>query len=333
MYPLARRLAELCRQLEQLHRLGLYHGFLTPHSVYWDGEGWVLDHVWLGALVGLCGAEGVLRRTDVAAGFLAPEVLRWEAPPTLGSDIYGVGAILYGRLTGEPPMGPAEALALAQGQPAPPFRAGSALKGKAPTVSRRLQDIAVKALQPDPAQRQRSMAQLAEELAACRWPDDAVATLVADARDLSRQGKLVEAYDALDEAQRLSPGDPEVHYARAEIFFMEREFSWALKENLKALGVEATADRCYLQGQCLVALNRHDEAVELFRLGLEAGDCSRGRHLLAQCLERAGEARMALAEYREALRRATVIERDDAMARVIEADLSALVSRGEPPGP
>lgn len=177
------------------------------------------------------------------------------------------------------------------------------------------------------------MAQLAEELAACRWPDDAVATLVADARDLSRQGKLVEAYDALDEAQRLSPGDPEVHYARAEIFFMEREFSWALKENLKALGVEATADRCYLQGQCLCALNRHDEAMEFFRLGLEAGDCSRGRHLLAQCLERTGEARRALVEYREALRRATVIERDDAMARVIEADLSALVSRGEAPAP
>jgi serine/threonine protein kinase len=334
VYPLVRRLAILCRQLEQLHRLGVYHGFLTPYNIFWDGTAWVLDHVWLGPLIGLSPGENVLRRTDVAAGYLAPEVLRWEAPPALASDVYGIGAVLYGRLTGTPPMDPAAALAMTQGQPAPPFRAGSALAGRAPTASRRLRDLVVKALKTDPTERPRSIAALAEELDACRWPDDWIVTLLEDAREFSQhQDKLAEAYDALDEAQRLSPGDPLVHHARAEIYFREREFAWALKENLKALEVEATADRCYLQGQCLSALGRDEEALEFYRMGLEQEDCSRGRHLLAQCLDKIGQPRKALDEYRRALHFARLVEGNNELAQAIEAELSALASRsGSPDG-
>jgi serine/threonine protein kinase len=74
VYPFVARLVTLCRQLERLHRRGVYHGFLTPYNVHWQKDGWVIDHAWLGQLVGLALAEGVLARTEVAAGFLAPEV-------------------------------------------------------------------------------------------------------------------------------------------------------------------------------------------------------------------------------------------------------------------
>lgn len=324
VYDFLPRLVTLCRQLERLHRHGVYHGLLVPDCLHWDGDGWIIDRVWLGALAGLTAAEEVFRGLGDEVGYVAPEMLRWDAPPALAADIYGIGAVLYGWLTGTPPMDASAARAISEGQPPPPFRAGTAIGTLAPTVSRRLQRVLVKALQTEPAQRQRSLDELERELSACRWPDDMVATYLEDAREYCRQGRAADAYDVLDAAQRLDPGSPDIHHARAEVFFMEGEYKWALKENQKALNVETTVPACLLHARCLLALERCDEATEVARTALEQEDSSRVRHLLAQCLEKGGEPRGALREYESARRIAEVVEKDPVRLAEIVADLTSL---------
>ena len=315
----------LCRQVARLHQLGIYHGLLSPGCVYRAGEGWLLDEVWLGQLVGLIKGEQVLISRGELAGYLAPEVLAWRMPPTLASDIYGLGAVLYGAITGQPPLDPTATVDLARAAE-PPIRQPTGVRAKAPGISRRLEAILVKALHPDPSQRHRSLDQLIEELEKCRWPADAVETLVAEAREAQKLGRSHEAYECLNRALVLDPGNPLIHHVRAEIYFLDGDPKWALKENIKALQVEPTAPVLLLHGQCLVALARHEEAEELIREVLALEDSSRGRHMLAHCLEKIGRTTQAIAQLEQALAIATT-ERNSSLAETIQTQLSSLLSK------
>ena len=82
-----------------------------------------------------------------------------------------------------------------------------------------------------------------------------------------------------------------------------------------------------LQGQCLAAMGNDDDAVWAFREGLAKEDCSRGRHLLAKSLERTGQHRAALEEYRQAAQIAELVERDQVRFQEINIDLSALLGK------
>lgn len=325
-YAFLEQLLVLARQLEALHRLGIYHGFLNPYSLAWEDNGWILDHVWLGALVGLAEKASVFEVHQEMLGYLAPEIFAWSAPPTLRTDIYGVAAFAYGRLTGRPPLDPRTAQALSQGESVALAQPADQLRQLAPTVSRRLQRILARALASDPSQRFTSLEQFAQELRGCVWPDDVVDTLLEDARDFQKKGLLVEAYDALDEAQRLSPGHENIHHARAEIYFLEGEFRSALKENTKALNIIQTPSICMLHGQCLYALNRFEEALECFEESLRLKDSSLGRHLLGQCLEKIGKVTAAMEEWQIGLRIARD-ERDFKIAEAIELNISRLTPK------
>jgi serine/threonine protein kinase len=327
VYPFLQRVDQLCEHLRRLHRLGIYHGFLTPTSARWADGNWLVDHLWLAPLVGLVPPESLFRRTEVSVGYLAPEVLRWETPPMLGSDIYGLAGIVYAALTGAPPTDPDAALGIARKAPPPAFRAGSVLRDHGKTVSRRLREIVARALSPDPTARHRSIDEFQTDLRACLHPSDMVTSLLADAAEYHGQGRVVEAYDSLDAAQRLAPGDPAVHHARAEIYFLEREFTWALRENTKALAVEPTPVRYFLHGQILHALERYDSARDMLELGLELDDCARGRHLLARCLESLGLHRRALEEYEKAAEMARTREQNPTRVMEIEKDRNILLSK------
>ncbi len=327
IYPFLEQVTVLCRQLEALHRLGIYHGFLNPYSLHWESDGWLIDHVWLGATVALAEKDSVFDAHQEMLGFLAPETLGWAAPPTLRTDIYGIGAFMYGRLTKQAPLDAKAALAYSHGQPAPSFQAAATMREVAPDVSRRLQGILAKAMHADPAQRYVSLDQLTQELRGCVWPDDVVATLVEDAMDYQRKALLVEAYDTLDYAQKLAPGHESIHHARAEIFFLEGEFKHALRENAKALNIQATPSICFLHGQCLFALGRFDEALDCYQEGLRMKDCSLGRHLLGQCLEKIGQVKEAVSEWQIGLKMARDVERDYKIAEVIELNISRLTPK------
>jgi tetratricopeptide (TPR) repeat protein len=316
----------LCNQVARLHHLGIYHGLLHPGCIYREGDGWRLDETWLGQLVGVTRGEQVLANRGVLAGFVAPEVLAWRMPPTLASDIYGIASALYGAITGQPPLETAAALEIVRGGTQPAYRAITGLRSKASGISRRLESILAKALHADPAQRHRSLDQLIEELQKCRWPADAVETLVADARDAHKLGRLAEAYELLDKGLLLDPGNPLVHHVRAECFFFERAPKAALEENQKALRIDPTPPVLLLHGQCLMALQRYDEAEDMIREALAQEDSSRARHMLAQCLEKVGRTMQAIAQLEQALAIAKT-ESNTALTETIQSQLSALLAR------
>jgi tetratricopeptide (TPR) repeat protein len=232
--------------------------------------------------------------------------------------VFGVATVLHILLTGTSPRG----------------AINSDGRDECPFLTRRLEGILLKALHSDPLQRHRSLEQFAQDIAQCRWPVDLVNTLVEDARLFQQQGKLAQAYDALDRALKYDPGNHVVHSTRAEIFFLEGDPKWALIENSKALDVEPTAGALLLHGQCLLALNEYKEAEVYFRRSLELDSSSRGRLLLAKCLEKLGQDDQAVGEYQVAVRLALSVEHNSVLVDSINEDLTALLKRmNEAAGP
>ncbi|MDB5099337.1 MAG: protein kinase, partial [Cyanobacteria bacterium RYN_339] len=89
----------VARALMAAHALGWVHGDLKPDNVVVTPEG---RHVLLD--VGLMAPVGA--RREAIAGtleYLAPEVLR-KAPVAPAADMYALGALAYGWLTGRPPF-------------------------------------------------------------------------------------------------------------------------------------------------------------------------------------------------------------------------------------
>lgn len=310
-----------------MHRLGIYHGFLSPGYLFAAEDGLRIDHVWLGPLVGLVSPEAVLGNSGDLPGYLAPEILAWRSPPTLSSDVYGIGAVLYGCLTDKPPLDPEATQPFIQTEAPPTFGGVLGARPRAPLMTRKLEAFLVKTLQPDPFTRPRSMQELIAELESCNWPEDMVRTRVEDALQWQKQNRLADAYDALDRALELDPGNPLVHHARAEIFFLEGSPRWALEENAKALRVAPSGSVWFLHGQCHAAMEDYQQAEHAYRRGLEREDCSRGRYLLAKCLEKAGRHQHAVEQYRQAVQIAESVERNTVLVAEIQAGLSALLKR------
>ena len=122
-------IVELTHVLQHLAKHGVVHGDLKPANVIVDSNGkpTLLD---LGVATlkeeHIEGFQGTL-------GFVAPEQLRGETP-SRHTDIYGLGAILYVALTGQPPFVVPDAAALTYVPlvtlPPPP----SALRGEIPSA-------------------------------------------------------------------------------------------------------------------------------------------------------------------------------------------------------
>ncbi len=326
-YAFVCRIQQLCEQLNALHRLGMYHGFLTPQTVDDADKHWDIDGVWMGRLVGASKAESLFAQTGVDPADLAPEVLQWDTPPTLSCDIYGIGCLLYHGFTSAAPLDRDAATALAcHGGPMPAFRV-SHIQELAPNVPHRLQRIVVKALQLDPAARHQSLDELVDDLASCHWPQDMTESLIEDALDLQKQGKVVEAYDQLDEALSFEPGSPAVHHARAKIFFLEGEYEWTLKQNQIALDIEPTGAVCALHAQAYLALGQTDEACKSARMSIRLEESAATHQIFARCLEQAGRAQEALVEYEQAYEMAQLQQLADIQADTIKSELTALLSR------
>jgi serine/threonine protein kinase len=98
-----------------------------------------------------------------APAFMAPEQARGAVRETCpGTDVYGLGGILYECLTGRPPLGPAYPFEdllrrILNDAPVPP-------RHHNPEVSRRVERICLKALEKDPSRRHANARELAEEL-------------------------------------------------------------------------------------------------------------------------------------------------------------------------
>jgi WD40 repeat protein/tetratricopeptide (TPR) repeat protein len=158
-------LATVARAVHHAHQRGVLHRDLKPGNVLLDADGrpYVTD---FGLARPIEGDSGLTRSGSIVGtpSYMPPEQARAEKRLTTAVDVYGLGAILYQCLTGQPPFrGPSvmdTVLAVLDREPVRPRDLASGL-------DRDLEVICLKCLEKDPARRYGSALALAEDLE--RW--------------------------------------------------------------------------------------------------------------------------------------------------------------------
>jgi len=156
---------QLLRTLKAAHAHGVIHGDLTSNNL-------LLEHTADGDAItlidfGLARLDGRWEHGDLVSGtpeYMAPELVR-GGPPTVSTDLYGVGIILYELLTGRTPFegGPTDEVLRRQleEEAVPPSH-----RRPDREIPPELDRIVLRALHKDPPGRFASAAELARELAA-----------------------------------------------------------------------------------------------------------------------------------------------------------------------
>jgi len=159
----ARLLWAVAAAIHHAHQHGVLHRDLKPSNVLVDDSGmpYVVDfglarHV--SEASGLTGSDEFLG----TPAYAAPEQLREDSEPlTVAADIYGLGAILYVLITGQPPFSGRNSFEIwSQVRESEPQRPRT-LNGR---VDPDLEAICLKALEKNPAARYPSAAALADDL-------------------------------------------------------------------------------------------------------------------------------------------------------------------------
>ena len=162
-----RRVAEvlsvLARAVHHGHQRGILHRDLKPANVILDAGG--RPHVADFGVARHLEKEAEHTRSGIVVGtpgYMSPEQAAGRSRNlTTATDVYGLGAILYELLTGQPPFTadtPTQVLRrVLETEPTPPHQL-------APGIDRDLETLCLKCLEKDPARRYGSAEELAEEL-------------------------------------------------------------------------------------------------------------------------------------------------------------------------
>lgn len=161
---IASAVALVARAVAHAHERGVLHRDLKPSNVLWDPQDGpqVTD---FGLAKWLDDPKSSLSQSGHILGspsYMAPEQAAGRhAEVTIASDVYGIGALLYELLTGEPPFQAANSLeTLQRAQTEPPERPSK----RVPTLDRDLETICLKCLEKNPADRYVTARALADEL-------------------------------------------------------------------------------------------------------------------------------------------------------------------------
>ena len=151
---------ELTRTLRRLHAAGVVHRDLKPGNVILraqDGAPVLID---LGLALLLDRSSRLTRSGELMGTpvWMSPEQARGElggmGPAT---DVYGLGAVLYGLLVGEAPFAAGQLLQVLHDvlhlTPAPPSRRRVELHGRGPAIDPRLDELVRRCLLKRPAER------------------------------------------------------------------------------------------------------------------------------------------------------------------------------------
>lgn len=159
----AELVAKLARTVHYAHQRGILHRDIKPGNILVDAGG--EPHLTDFGLARLLEKESTITRTLEVFGtpsYMAPEQAAGENNQlTTGTDIYGLGAVLYYLLTGAPPF--------AGGSTYETIRLVLQTEPKRPSlvrsgISRDFETICLKCLEKQPARRYRSADALANEL-------------------------------------------------------------------------------------------------------------------------------------------------------------------------
>lgn len=150
--------------LQAIHSAGMTHSDLRPANVLVGSE-W---HVWLNGV----GMRGVYRAEPSlaaahearAAAYTAPELFRGAAP-SVASDLYACGVILFEMITATTPFSGETPALTAEAHLNDPI---PSLRQRNPATPRTVEGIVTKCLQKDPAHRYATALQLLNDLKAVR---------------------------------------------------------------------------------------------------------------------------------------------------------------------
>lgn len=166
----------VARALEAAHRRQLIHRDIKPHNILITPEGRVKVTDFG---IARAASAAQLTQTGTVIGsvhYFSPEQAR-GGPVGPASDLYALGVVLYEMLTGTVPFRGDSPIAVAlkhlEEEPVPPSRL-------VPSIPPWLEQVVLKALAKDPAQRYASAEEMAQDLV---WRDTAPAPLPAGEED------------------------------------------------------------------------------------------------------------------------------------------------------
>lgn len=296
--------ADACDLLHAMHQAGIRHGLVSPYSIVTSPSGTRLleagNEVALRANVLNKNTDGILDWLTPLQPYMSPQILRADHEPSAVDDVYSVGAVLFERLTGVPPLGEEVRAGLRQGHLFPEVPHDVRKLNR--MVPMRLAKLIAHALTFNPLDRLADIGEFGEKLRAIQWPAETVQSLISDSLDLYPVGagpsRLIEACNLLDEVLRLDPGNPAAHFARGVIYFRCGSFGYAVDELTKSARVSPDSEVYDLLGQAYERWDRQsDKAFECYRksIGYRADPEVLERFACVQfAMGRATDAAMAL---------------------------------------